>query len=230
MKQFPIQRVITALALTLLTLSVALPAAAQTQSQSRLGTPADGLQVGKNYIVIEGGAPFQAVKGKIEVTEAFSYLCSHCAAFEPAMTAFAANLPSDVVVRYIPAPFRTEWQPYARAYEVARSLGVDKRTHTAVFKAVHQDRILPNDNAQPEELAAFYARYGVAPAKFLAAWNSPQVERALEADEQWLTRQETDGTPMLYVNGRYMPLGRTTGEMLRNTAALIRAVRNGTLK
>lgn len=230
MKRFPFQRITTVLAVSLLTLSVALPAAAQAQSQPKLGTPADGLQLGKNYIVVEGGAPFQAVKGKIEVAEAFSYLCSHCAAFEPAMTAFAANLPGDVVVRYIPAPFRTEWKPYARAYEVARSLGVDKRTHTALFKAVHQDRTLPNDNAQPEEFAAFYARYGVAPAKFLATWQSPQIDRALDADEKWLTRQKTDGTPMLYVNGRYMPLGRNAGEMLRNTAAIIRAVRNGTLK
>lgn len=204
----------------LVALFIAIPATAAE-------TP---LVEGTHYARIAGGQPFRAERGKIEVVEVFSYQCGHCKNFEPAMTVFASKLPKDVVVRYVPASFASDWEPYARAYETARLLGVDKRSHAAVFKALHEERSLPRTRPSAEEIATFYQRYGVAPSKFVATYNSDKVTQLLAANDAFILKSNVQGTPTMIVNGQFMPLGHSLAEVLRNTGHLIRQVRNGTVR
>jgi hypothetical protein len=48
--------------------------------------------------------------------------------------------------------------PYA-----ADEVGVAKRSHAAVFKALHEQVLLPMQNVSADELATFYKAYGVTP-------------------------------------------------------------------
>jgi thiol:disulfide interchange protein DsbA len=162
-------------------------------------TPVEGV----DYQLIDGGQPFQPTPGKVEVAEVFGYPCPHCAHFEPVLEAWAAKLPAQAQLVAIPADFRDDWVPYARAYFAAQALGVARRSHQAMFDALHVDESLPLSGAAPEEIASFYQRFGIAPARFLAAYRAPSVDAQLKRARAFVVRSGVDGTPMLIVAGRY---------------------------
>jgi len=157
---------------------------------------------GTDYEVIEGGAPYEPVPGRIEVAEVFGYTCSHCAHFEPAVQAWKAKLPKDVKFTPVAAPFGGYWLPFARAYFAAKALGVADRSHEAVFRALHEEGTLPR-NPTDGELAAFYAQFGVQPARFVAVLDSPGVAADLRKADDFLRRSGVDGTPTMIVAGKY---------------------------
>lgn len=157
---------------------------------------------GTDYEIIENGAPYEAVAGRIEVVEVFGYTCSHCAHFEPAVQAWKAKLPRDVKFTPVAAPFGGQWRPFARAWFAAKSLGIADRSHEAVFRALHEEGTLPR-NPTDGELAGFYAQFGVEPARFVATLNSPAVDAALERATTFLRRSGVEGTPTVIVAGKY---------------------------
>ena len=157
---------------------------------------------GTDYEVIEGGAPYEPVAGRIEVVEVFGYTCSHCAHFEPAVQAWKAKLPKDVKFTPIAAPFGGDWEPYAKAYFTAKALGIAERSHEAVFRALHEAGELPR-NPTDGELAGYYARFGVQPARFLATFNGPGVEAQMARALGFVQRSRVEGTPTMIVAGKY---------------------------
>ena len=100
--------------------------------------PAPALVEGMDYEVIPDGKPFAPAKGRIEVAEVFGYTCIHCAHLEPILATWKKTLPRDVKLTPVPAAFGGYWIPYARAFFAAQQLGVQERTHQAVFDALHK--------------------------------------------------------------------------------------------
>jgi protein dithiol oxidoreductase (disulfide-forming) len=172
--------------------------------------PAPALVDGTDYETIENGAPFEPVKGKIEVAEVFGYTCPHCAHFEPALEAWKAKLPADVKFTPVPAPWGGMWTPYAKAFFAAKTLGLVDRSHEAVFRALHEEGTLPR-NPSDDELAGFYAQYGVQPARFVATLNSPAVEAQLEQADTFIRRSGVEGTPTIIVAGKYRVMTSSRG-------------------
>lgn len=171
---------------------------------------------GEDYVEIPGGQPFAPAAGKIEVAEVFGYTCPHCAHFEPVLSAWARRQPADVKLTRIPAPFGGYWLPYARAYYAAERLGVLDRSHQAMFDALHVNRSLPIQNVSVEELATFYAGYGIKPATFSATIRGAEVDAKVRRAGDFLVKTETDVTPTLIVAGRYKIVGaRTFDDLLR---------------
>lgn len=158
---------------------------------------------GQDYEVIDGGAPYQATPGRVEVAEVFGYLCPHCAHFEPTLSAWVRTLPKQARFVAVPADFRDDWVPYARAYFAAQALGVLPRTHASMYQALHEEQSLPLSGATPEEIATFYQRYGIAPARFLAAYRAPSVDAQMRHAREFALRSGVEGTPTLIVAGRY---------------------------
>ncbi|WP_457319655.1 thiol:disulfide interchange protein DsbA/DsbL, partial [Stenotrophomonas sp. P5_B8] len=101
---------------------------------------------GTDYEVIEAPGPYAPLASKIEVVEIFGYTCPHCARFEPQLEAWAAKLPKDVRFTPVPAAFGGIWDSFARAYFAADQLGVAKRSHRAMFEALHDKQTLPMQN------------------------------------------------------------------------------------
>ncbi len=179
-------------------------------------TPVDSTPVeGRDYVVIPNGQPFAPLNGTVEVTEFFGYTCIHCANFEPHLEEWTSKLPADVHFRPLPVALSGFWVPYARAYFAAESLGVAEQTHAAVFKALHQEGSLPIQKASDSTIAAFYAKHGVDPAKFVAAMNSPEVAAKVEQANQFAMRSGIEGTPTLVVNGKYRVMGESFDDTLR---------------
>jgi len=160
-------------------------------------------QAGQDYFLIE---PAQAVSGdKIEVIEVFSYACPHCAHFQPYAEELKSKLPPNAHFDLLPAVFNAQWEPFARGFYAAKSLGLLDKTHQALFDAIHRDH-------QPlrtiEDLAnLFYANYGANPGNFLSTASSFVVEADLARGNDLVHNYHVDATPSLIINGKYRVTG-----------------------
>ncbi|MGV8941953.1 MAG: thiol:disulfide interchange protein DsbA/DsbL [Lysobacter sp.] len=186
---------------------------------------APALVAGVDYVDIPGGTAFAPHPGRIEVVEVFGYTCPHCAQFEPSLSAWKTKLPADVEVVAVPAPFGGYWIPYAQAFYAAQSMGLLERTHSAMFRAIHEQRRLPIGGATPAQIAAFYADYGVDPEKFAQTMVSPGTQAKLVQARDFLQRSGIEGTPSLVVAGKYRVLGKSAADMLRIAGELVQRER-----
>ena len=175
---------------------------------------ADTPQAGVDYVEIAGGQPWAARAGRIEVAEVFGYTCPHCARFEPMLREWKARQPRDVDLVPVPAAFGGSWDTWARAYFAAAELDLLSRTHDAVFAAIHGSGELPR-NPSAQELARFYARYGVSEDRFREALAEPSVDERIGRARAFARDSGLEGTPTLIVAGRYRVVGRTLEDSLR---------------
>ena len=171
---------------------------------------------GKNYFRIDPAQP-TSHPGKIEVTEVFSYACPACNQFHATVDQIAKSLPANAVMTYLPASFRPDenWPVYQRAFYAAQALGVVDKTYDAMFDAVWKSgelatydlqagKLKPHD-AWPkiEDIAKFYAKYGVDPKEFVAVANSFAVNTKMKRADEQVKAYGVDGTPTLIVDGKY---------------------------
>ncbi len=171
---------------------------------------------GESYFLIEPPQPTNAPPGKIEVTEVFSFACPACDQFYPVMDRLKESLPSNVVVDYVAAAFNPaeDWPVFQRAYYAARALGIEAKTHDAMFNAVWKSGQLATMNLQTgrlkdplptiEDVARWYHQAtGVDTQKFLAAANSFSINVQMRRADDYIKACQVDSTPTIVVNGRY---------------------------
>jgi protein dithiol oxidoreductase (disulfide-forming) len=202
--------------------TAATPAAASTAAQKTASTPAepfvdDGKWVeGKNYFTIEPAQP-TGIPDKIVVTEAFSYACPACDQFHTKADQLAQSLPSNAVMTYLPVSFRPDenFPLFQRAYFAAKALGVADKTYDAMFDAVWKSGELASDDlttgrpkpqsAWPtiDDIAKFYAKYGVDPKEFVAVANSFSINTQMKRADDMVKAYGVDATPTIIVNGKY---------------------------
>jgi len=197
------------------------PATAPAPTTAALTGPAP--VEGADYQVIPNGQPFQPATGKIEVTEIFGYVCPACAAFQPLVGPWKAGLPSDVNFVYVPAMFGGTWDNYARAFYAAQTLGVQEKTHEALYAAIHSQKTLKGERGRDsvEDIAKFYGAYGVDPKQFAATMGSFAVNAKTNSAKQFAQRSQISGTPSIIVNGKYLVKGKSFPDMLRIADHLI---------
>ena len=171
---------------------------------------------GKNYFTIEPQQP-TSNPDKIVVTEAFSYACPACNAFHTTADQIEKSLPSNAVMTYLPVSFRPDenFPLFQRAYFAAKALGVAEKAHDAMFDAVWKTGELASDDlatgrpkpqsAWPklDDVAKFYAKYGVDPKQFVAVANSFSVNTQMKRADDMVKAYGVDGTPSIIVNGKY---------------------------
>jgi thiol:disulfide interchange protein DsbA len=162
--------------------------------------PAFVPQQGHDYELLPTPQPTWGT-GKIEVAEVFSYRCIHCAEFQPKVNAWKKSMPADVRWEYVPGAFGNTWDTFARAFFAAQLMGVQARTHDAVFKGVFVDQA--GGDGSVEAIANMYSKWGVDKAKFLATMNSFGVTAKLGRAKQFALRAGVDGTPTIIINGKY---------------------------
>jgi protein dithiol oxidoreductase (disulfide-forming) len=155
-------------------------------------------KAGEHYAVLD--KPVPTASGKVDVVEVFSYACPHCAHFQPYVDELKTKLPKDVPVSYMPVVFNPSWEPYARAFYAARALGVLDKTHQALFDALHRDH---KPLRTLEDMAGFFAAYGIDPANFTSTAKSFVVEGNLTQDRERAMAYGIQSTPTLIVNGKY---------------------------
>jgi thiol:disulfide interchange protein DsbA len=178
---------------------------------------------GKDYVEIQDPDPPEHAEGQVVIEEFFNYICPACNAFEPSFVAWQQDLPDYVKVVHVPAAFRQDFEPYARAYYAAETLGLTEKTHQAVYNAIHISHSIPaeGDRIDMPKIAAFYAKYGVDADEFLDVMQSFGVNLKLRQTEQHMRKLRVSSTPTLVVNGRYRIEGRTYQDILRIASYLI---------
>ncbi len=164
---------------------------------------------GTEYQRIIPPVPTQSqVVGRVEVVEMFWYGCPHCFHFEPIITEWAKNRAPNVDFVRVPAIFRDDWEPLARAFYTAEVLGVLDRIHDPLFHAVQlQHRKLDNDDA----LRAFFVEQGVPVEDFNRVFRSFVVEVRLNRAKALTSGSGIDGVPAVIVSGTYRTNGTLAG-------------------
>ena len=169
---------------------------------------------GKNYFLIAQPQPTNLPKGKVLVTEVFSYACPACNQFRPYMQKLVKSLPPNAVLDYIPASFTPaeDWPMFQLAYVTAQTLGIANMTHEAMYDAVWTTGELATTDGNTlkshmptiEDAARFYQKQaGVPAAKFLETAKSFGVDTQVRHDEDLMKAYGIDRTPTLIVNGKY---------------------------
>ena len=155
-----------------------------------------------------------ATGNRIEVIDFFWYGCPHCNNLQPSLEAWLKRKPADVELRHIPAIFRESWVPHARLYYTLEALGEVDRLHQSVYRAIHNEReSLMTASATSE----WVARNGIESQRWLAAYNSPEVERKVQEARAFTRSYSIEGTPSLVVDGRYL----TSSGMAESMPAVI---------
>jgi len=171
---------------------------------------------GKHYFRIDPAQP-TSTPGKIEVTEVFSYGCPACFQFHGVVDELAKSLPGGTVMTYTPASFRPDenWPLLQRAYLTAQAFGVDQKSHDAMFDAVFKSGelgIMDQKAGKPkpqaawptiDDVAKFYAKFGVKPEEFVATANSFTINTKMKRADELIRAYEVDSTPTIVVNGKY---------------------------
>jgi protein dithiol oxidoreductase (disulfide-forming) len=179
-------------------------------------------QAGTDYRILSPAQPTEH-PGKIEVTEFFSYACPHCNEFYPRLHAWLATQPQDVVLRQVPVSFnRGPWVNLARTFYALQSLGLLGKLDAALFNAIHDKHEQLFD---PQSIADWVGKNGGDAEKFTAAYSSFGVNNQTVQADAMAESYGVEGVPTLAVDGRYVALGDSFPEILKNTDALVAKVR-----
>ena len=172
---------------------------AQGNSDAAKAAAKTALVAGRDYLLI---TPAQPTPGdQVVVTEVFSYACPHCADFQPYANELKSKLPKGVKFAPLPAVFNAMWEPYARAFYTAQSMGLVDKTHQALFDAIHRDH---EPLRTIQDLAnLFYANYGASPGEFLSTATSFVIDGELTQGNQKVRDWQVDATPTLIIDGKY---------------------------
>jgi protein dithiol oxidoreductase (disulfide-forming) len=155
---------------------------------------------GSEYVTLPAPYHRDSNSGKVEVVEVFSYACIHCAEFSPYADELRKSLPAGVEFKLVPAPFNDSWVPFARGYYAAKKLGVLEKTHDVLFEKKFKEQYPINTM---DEIASFYANYGVDKDQFLKIANSAETDAQIKKDLALIQTWGVDGTPTIVVDGKY---------------------------
>ena len=160
----------------------------------------DKYQEGVHYFKIDQ-IPAETGSDIVEVTEIFSYACSHCNTIDPYIQAWSKNKPDNVVLNRIPVVFgRRAWEMMARGYIAAEMMGIVEESHIAMMDAIWKQG---KQFRSKEELAVFYAGFGVEKSAFLAHFDSFALDSQLRKSQRDVKLFGIQGTPSLVVDRKY---------------------------
>lgn len=161
---------------------------------------AEPYQEGVHYFKIDQ-VPADTGSGTVEVTELFSYGCSHCNTFEPYLESWNQTKPDNVVFNRIPVAFgRKAWEMMARAYITTEMLGIADESHMAMMDAIWKEK---RQFRTVDELADFYTGFGVEKSAFLSNFQSFAADSTLRKSQRDVQLFGITGTPSLVVNRKY---------------------------
>jgi len=157
-------------------------------------------QEGVHYFKIDQVAA-EAVSDTVEVTEIFSYACSHCNTFEPYMQSWKKSKPEYTRLNRLPVTFdRRAWELFARGYIAAEMMGIAEQSHVPMMDAIWKDR---KQFRSLDQLADFYAGFGVEKDAYIAHFESFAADSQMRKNQRDVQLFGISGTPTMVVNRKY---------------------------
>ena len=155
---------------------------------------------------------------KIEVSEAFWYGCSHCFRFEPLITNWEQNRPSDVDFVRFPAMWNSLMKIHAQVYYAAEALDALDVLHEHVFNAINVERNMLQNEGQ---IADLFVEHGISQDDFDRTFNSFSVRTKVNQAENRMQDYGIRSTPNMIVNGKYLV---ATSENVRTQQEMLEVV------
>jgi len=164
---------------------------------------------GQDYKILSNPQPTQNTD-KIEVIEFFWYGCPHCNNLHLPLKSWLKNKPDDVDFRYVPAVFRSNWEPGAKTFYALETMGMGamNEIHDKIYDAIHRDKINLTDEAT---LFAWMDKQGVDKDKFVNVYKSFSMPNQIARTKQMMQQYQLSGVPVLVVEGKYMITGKKGG-------------------
>ncbi len=137
---------------------------------------------------------------KVEIVAAFSYGCGHCYGIYPATQEWKSKHQSKIAFSYFSAVWSEAMRLYARTFYAAIALGVEEQMHLPLFEAIviHQQKL-----SNKQELATFFASYGVPKEKFIEKFDDAETVKRVEQAEQLTKAFNLASVPEFIVAGKY---------------------------
>ncbi|WP_223789654.1 thiol:disulfide interchange protein DsbA/DsbL [Marinicella meishanensis] len=172
------------------------------QGVAQTAASAVDFQPGIHYQVINPAWDTNTDEAVI-VYEFFSYMCAHCASFEPYMKRLDKQLPENAKIVRVPVVFYEQWKPAAQAYYTFEAMNMVDQAHEGMFKAIHQHKKVFRTI---DEIAVWAAQsYGVDKDQFLSTAKSFMVDGQIRKGMQMMQAMGVSSTPTLITNGKYAP-------------------------
>jgi len=157
-------------------------------------------QEGVHYFKIDQTTGVTASE-TVEVTELFSYGCSHCNTFEPYMQSWKKSKPEYVKLNRIPVSFgRRAWELMARGYMTAEMMGIAEQSHVPMMDAIWKER---KQFRSLDDLADFYSGFGVEKDAYIAHFKSFAADSQMRKGQRDVQLFAIKGTPTMVVNRKY---------------------------
>lgn len=156
--------------------------------------------VNKDYRVIESPQDSTSVK---EISEFFSFWCSHCKTFNPQMQDIAAKLDGTVAVKLYPVNFGDEMTRMAQTgYFYADKYHKGQQYLDIMFSIIHDARV---DIKKPEQIASVINLIELDEKDFLRHCRDAEFTEKSALVEQLIARYDINAVPELVVNSKYIP-------------------------
>jgi thiol:disulfide interchange protein DsbA len=170
-------------------------------------------QEGADYRVLPQAQPTES-GNKVEVTEFFWYSCPHCAAFDPALSAWVKKQGDKIVFKQVPVAFRESFIPQQKMYYALEAMGLAGEMNPKIFRAIHVDRqVVDTDSTIMDFIGK---QPGIDKKAFTDLYNSfgtqTKVRRAAQLQESY----KVDGVPMIAIGGRYITSPSIAGAAMAN--------------
>lgn len=143
----------------------------------------------------------EVASSKPEVTEFFSYVCSHCYSFEPLMQKLQERVPQ-VQLKKVPVAFlgREMGPVLQRAYGAAVLLKVEDKLTPAIFDQIHRQKKMPNGLG---DIKAIFVANDVEAKDFDGVINSFALNGMIAQYDKATERFNVRGTPTIVVRDKY---------------------------
>jgi len=145
---------------------------------------------------------------KVEVVEMFGYWCPHCNNFERYLEPWKRQQDSAVDFKHVPVVFRGNQEEFARAYYVAKELGVEAQAHPQLFNMIHRQRQWIDNKTQ---LGQFFAGLGVSQEAFDKVYGSMMINSQMNLGRKRAGEYRISGVPSMIVNGKYLVTAEQAG-------------------
>ena len=154
-----------------------------------------------DYTRIATPLPVSTPPGTVDVVEFFSYACPHCFEFEPTLEAWLKHKAPEIRFRRSPVPFLQNFRNFQPMYFALESLGAVDAMQQKIFNAFHLEHQRLD---KPEDIAAFVAKNGVDPKRFMNAFNAFGTGVKVSQANQLFESSGAGGVPTLMVQGRFL--------------------------
>lgn len=162
---------------------------------------------GKTKTLVTGGSPEMGSPDAIvTIVEWADFECPFCRAFSPVLDELVHKYPTQVrlVYKFYPLSAHPHGEIAARAAVAAMDQGKFWEMHHLLFEN--------QEHLEQSDLERYAKQLGLDLAKFRAALGSKDLGERLEKDKKQADELGLDGTPFLFINGRYVNLQLLAGE------------------